>query len=172
MSTTPPVTSGEFEFDESQNRVIGSLANKMGLVGFVLILFGALQLVNGVSSLIMSRNPDRMIQAAEKAGVSAEQIEVLKQALAGSFWSSPFTVSAIAFSVAGLLFLLVGLWTRQAAGGFAGIVRTKGKDISRLMDALGALHRKYAMIYYILLIAAIISLLSLVLNLWQSWGGA
>ena len=55
--------------------------------------------------------------------------------------------------------------------GFAGIVQTKGKDVSRLMDALGALHRAYGLIYWIMLIAAIISLTSLALSLWQSWRG-
>ena len=53
--------------------------------------------------------------------------------------ASALTVSALAFAVAGLFLLLVGLWTRQAAGGFAAIVLTKGKDISRLMDALGGI---------------------------------
>ena len=171
MSSSPTASTGEFEFNESQNQLIGSLARKMALVGFVMIFFGLLQMINGVTSLIMSRNPDRVIAAAQKAGMPEEQLGMLKQALSGGFWSSPITVSALAFALAGLLLFLVGLWTRQAAGGFAGIVLTKGKDISRLMDALGALHRKYGMIYSILLAAAIISLLSLVISLWHSWRG-
>jgi uncharacterized membrane protein YphA (DoxX/SURF4 family) len=168
MSSTLAELTGEYEFSESQNQTIGSLAKKMGLVGMVMIVFGALQMVNGVSSLIMSRDPDRTIAAAEKAGLAPEQIDALKQALAGGFWSSPLTVSAIAFAVAGLLLLLVGVWTRQAAGGFAGIVRTQGKDISRLMDALGALHLKYGMMYYMILIAAILSVMSLAIGWWQA----
>ena len=171
MASSPTASTGEFEFDDSQNQLIGSLARKMGLVGFVMIFFGMLQMFNGVSSLFISRNPERTLAAAEKAGMSADQLAVLKQALAGGFWSSPLTVSALAFAVAGLFLLLVGLWTRQAAGGFAAIVLTKGKDISRLMDALGALHRKYGMIYSIMLGAAIISLASLAVSLWHSWRG-
>ena len=171
MSSGPIAPSGEFEFNESQNQLIGRLARKMALVGFVMIFFGLLQMINGVTSLFMSRNPDRVISAAQQAGVPEEQLDVLKQALSGGFWSSPITVSAIAFALAGLFLFLVGLWTRQAAGGFAGIVLTKGKDISRLMDALEAFHRKYGMIYSILLAAAIISLLSLVISLWHSWRG-
>jgi hypothetical protein len=171
MSASSADSTGEFEFDESQNQLIGSLARKMALVGFVMMFFGILQMINGVSSLFLSRNPDRMIAAAEKAGLSQDQIDQLRQAVTGEFWSSPLTMSAIAFAVAGLLLLLVGVWTQQAAGGFAGIVLTKGKDVSRLMDALRALHLKYGMIYYMLLIAALISLLSLVISLWHAWRG-
>jgi hypothetical protein len=164
-------TSSEFEFDESQNQVISSLARKMGLVGLVLIFFGILQMINGVSSLIMTRNPSRFIEAAEKSGFTSDQIEMLKKSLADGSWSSPLAAYALAFALAGLLLLLVGVWTRQAAGGFANVAYTKGKDISRLMDALGALNLKYGMIYYMILVAALISLVSLVISLWHSWRG-
>lgn len=171
MPSTSSVSAGEYEFNESQNQVIGSLARKMALVGVVLIFFGALQLVNGISSLIMSRNPDRMLAAAEKSGFTPEQIGVLKKTLADGSWSSPLAASALAFALAGLLLLLVGVWTRQAAGGFARVAYTQGKDISQLMDALGALHLKYGMIYYLILVAALMSLISLAITLWHSWGG-
>ena len=172
MASSPTDTTSEFEFNESQNQLIGSLARKMGLVGFVMTFFGLLQLINGVTSLFLARNPERVIAAAQKAGVSEEQLGTLKEALSGGFWSSPVTVSAIALALAGLLLFLVGLWTRQAGVGFAGIVLTKGKDISRLMDALGALHQKYGLIYSVLWAAAVVSLVSLVLSLWHSWRGA
>lgn len=164
-------STGEYEFNDSQNQLIGSLASKMALVGLVMTFFGLLQVFNGVISLAMSRNPDRMISAAQKAGMSGEQLEVLKQALSGGFWSSPITASALAFALGGLFLFFVGLWTRQAAGGFAGIVLTKGKDISQLMEALGSLHRKYGMIYSLLLAAAIVSLLSFGIGLWHAWRG-
>ncbi len=171
MSSSPTAATAEFEFSESQNKLIGSLARKMALVGFVMLFFGLLQMINGVTTLFVSRSPDRVIAAAQKAGMAPEQLEKLKQSLSAGFWSSAITASALGFALAGLLLFLVGLWTRQAAGGFAGIVLTKGKDISRLMDALGAMHRKDEMIYSILLAAAIISLLSLAIGLWNSWRG-
>ena len=102
MSTSPPVPSGQYEFNDAQNQTIGTLARRMGLVGFVMILFGLLQMLNGVSTLFVSRNPERMLAAAEKAGMSADQLDVLKQALAGGFWSSPLTVAALASAAAGL----------------------------------------------------------------------
>jgi hypothetical protein len=168
---TPLEPAGEYEFSESQNQLIGSLARKMTLVGFVMVFFGILQIVNAVMTLFMTRNPDRVIAAAEKAGLPADQLDKLREALAGGFWSSPLAISAISIGVAGLLLFLVGNWTRQAGIGFAGIVLTKGRDLSRLMDALGALHRKYALMYTILLVAAIMSLASLAIALWQAWRG-
>ena len=171
MSSSSTASTSEFEFNESQNQLIGSLSRKMGLVGFVMIFFGLLQMINGVTTLFINRHPDRVIAAAQKAGMSEEQLGALKQALSGGFWSSPITISALAFAAAGLFLFLVGLWTRQAAGGFAAVALTSGKDISRLMEALGALHRKYGLIYSILLAAAIVSLVSLAFNLWHSWRG-
>lgn len=171
MSDSSSANIGEFEFNESQNQLIGSLARMMAVVGLVMIFFGLLQMFNGVTSLFLARKPDRIIEAAQKAGVSEEQLGALREALSGGFWSSPITVSAIAFVLAGLFLFLVGLWTRQAGVGFAGIVLTQGKDISRLMEALGSLHRKYGLIYNVLLVAAIMSLISLVLSLWHAWRG-
>ncbi|HMO85318.1 MAG TPA: hypothetical protein PKC18_10410 [Lacipirellulaceae bacterium] len=171
MSSENAVPAGEFEFSEADNRLIGQLARRMGLVGFAMTLFGILQIVNGLSSLFLARNPDRMIAAAEKAGMGADQLEILKTALAGGSWSSPLAASAIAFAFVGLLLFLVGLWTRQSAWGFLGIVLTQGKDVSRLMDALGALNRKYGVMYYTLLTAALVSLVSLATTLWHSWRG-
>jgi hypothetical protein len=171
MVSSSADSTGEYEFNESQNQLIGSLARKMALVGMVMLFFGLLQMINGVTSLFMSRNPDRIVAAAQKAGMQAEQLDTLKQAISGGFWSSPITVSSLVFALAGLLLFVVGMWTRQAAVGFAGIVQTKGRDISRLMEALGALHQKYGLIYTILLFAAITSLLSLVISLWHSWRG-
>jgi len=171
MSTSATAPTPEFEFDEAQNKLIGGLAGKMGLVGFVMVFFGLLQMINGVATLFMSRSPDRVIAAAEKAGMTEEQLGALKESLSGGFWSSPITASALGFALAGLFLFLVGFWTRQAAVGFAGIALTKGKDISRLMDALGAMYRKYEMIYTLLLAAAIISLVSLAIGLWHAWRG-
>jgi hypothetical protein len=169
---TPLEPSGEFEFSDSQNQLIGSLARKMTTVGFVMVFFGILQIVNAVMTMFFTRDPNRVIAAAEKAGMPAEQLDTLREALSGGFWSSPVAISAISVGVAGLLLFLVGNWTRQAGLGFAGIVLTKGRDVSRLMDALGALHRKYALMYTILVVAAIFAFVSLILAFWQGWRGA
>ena len=36
MSSSPTATTGEYEFNDSQNQLIGSLARKMALVGLVM----------------------------------------------------------------------------------------------------------------------------------------
>jgi len=69
MSMPTTSSSGEFEFNDSQNQLIGDLARKMALVGFVMLFFGLLQMINGISSLILSRNPDRMIAALKRHGM-------------------------------------------------------------------------------------------------------
>jgi hypothetical protein len=171
MSTEYTGPAGQYEFDETQNQSIGTLARRMGMVGFVMMVFGLLQLINGVSAMIISRNPGRMLETAEKAGLTPDQLELLKQASSGGFWSSPLTVSAIAFAMSGLLLVLMGSWTQMAAGSFARIVKTKGQDIARLMDGLGALNLMYGMIYYMLLVAALLTVASLVTSLVQSWRG-
>jgi hypothetical protein len=171
MASSPVSSAGEFEFSESQNQLIGSLARKMSLVGLVMIFFGILQMVNGATSMFMSRHPDRVIAAAQKAGMPEEQLATLREAFSGGFWTSPIAISSLAFALAGLLLFLVGLWTRQAAGGFAGVAYTKGNDISRLMDALRALDLKYGLMYTILLVAALMSLASLLISLWHAWRG-
>jgi hypothetical protein len=148
MSTAPAPASSEFEFNDAQNQLIGSLSRKMALVGFVMIFFGLLQMINGVMTLFMTRNPARILEAAKTAGMTAEQLGTLEKSLAGGFSSSPLAASAVAFALAGLFLFLVGLWTRQSATGFAG-----------------------TLIYSVLLAAALLSLLSLALTLWHHWRG-
>ena len=45
MSTDYTGPTGQFEFNESQNEVIGTLARRMSLVGIVLMVFGVLQIM-------------------------------------------------------------------------------------------------------------------------------
>jgi hypothetical protein len=174
MATTPSSSStgSEFEFSSSHNELIGDLARKMSLVGLVTIVFGVLQMINGIVAFIAGRNPDELVAAAREAGIAEEQLQQLQTALAGGDWLSPFVISTISFIIVGLILLLVGIWTRKASGGFAGIVRTQGRDISRLMDALDALRKQYSLIYYIIMLAVIVFLVGFGINLWKmSQGG-
>lgn len=156
---------GAYEFTGDQDRLIGSLARKMGLVGFALMLFGGLQMVNGIvslmaTSLMATRSPDKVLATAKEAGLPEASLQQLETALTSQRGLSPLAATSIAFAATGLLMLLIGRWTQQAAAGFAGIVGTKGQDIHRLMDALGALHKKYGLMYTLLWLAVITSLLS------------
>ena len=96
---------------------------------------------------------------------------MLKEAFSGGFWTSPIAISSLAFALAGLLLFLVGTVDTPGSRWFAGVAYTKGNDISRLMDALRALHLKYGLMYTILLVAALLSLISLLISLWHAWRG-
>lgn len=159
----------EYEFSPQQNQLIADLARKMGMVGFFILLFGGLQLINGVFSLISFRHPDKVVAAAKAAGANEEMVKKLEQALTADGLLSPAAIAAIAYAFSGFLVLLVGMWTQQAAAGFAGITRSQGHDISSLMAALSAMHKKYHLMYTILWIVAIVSLISLVMNLIHMW---
>jgi hypothetical protein len=55
--------------------------------------------------------------------------------------------------IAGVVFILFGVWTRGAAGSFRKIVDTEGRDITHLMRALGELRQMYTLQYWLLMIA-------------------
>jgi len=167
--STANASPAEYEFNPQQNQLIADLARKMAMVGFFIMLFGGLQMINGIFSLISFRNPDKVIAAAKNAGASEETLKKLGQALTADGWLSPAAMAALSFGIAGFLMLLVGVWTQQAATGFMGIARSQGHDISSLMAALAAMHKKYHLMYTILWIVAIASLISLALNLYHHW---
>lgn len=169
MASDNSNVGGEYEFSDAQNVLIGNLSRKMALVGFVAMLFGVFQMVNGVMSLFASPQPEKVLAAAKEAGMSEAQQKKLEQALESHGWLSPWRVTAIIYAIMGLFLLMVGMWTQQAAAGFAGIVVTKGQDIHRFMDALGALYKKYSLIYSILLAAAIVTLISFGFTLYRLW---
>jgi hypothetical protein len=165
MSSATPPAMPEYEFSNEQNQVIGDLARKMSLVGFALMLFGILQIASGITTFIGGRNPQKILAAAKDAGVPAEQLAKLESSLTSGGLLTPFTVIAFSTILVGVLLLMVGAWNQQAANGFAGMVLSKGQDIARLMDALGALRKKYTLIYNMIMIFAIFSLISLVVSL-------
>jgi hypothetical protein len=172
MSEVPPSSTPEYEFSGQQNAVIGDLARKMSLVGFALMLFGALQIASGITTFLSGRNPQRVLAAAKEAGIPAEQLQRLETAMTSGGWFTPFTAAAISCILVGILLMMVGTWNQQAAAGFAGMALTKGQDISRLMDALGALRKKYSLIYNMIMIFAIFSLISLGMSIFHWFRGS
>ncbi len=169
MAMENSANQGQYEFTSDQDHLIGSLARKMALVGFALMLFGALQMVNGVVSLFAARSPEKVLATAKEAGLPEASLQQLETALTAQHGLSPLAATSIAFAATGLLMLLIGRWTQQAAAGFAGIVGSKGQDIFRLMDALGTLHKKYGLMYTLLWLAVITSLLSFAFAIFSSF---
>lgn len=68
-------------------------------------------------------------------------------------------------AVQGILQIVVGIWTKQAATSFQLIVNTQGGDIQNLMGALGELRKLYTLQYWIFLIAVVLVIIAIVLTL-------
>lgn len=155
MSTANP-PQPEYEFNVHQQETIGGLAYRMSGVGFVLMLLGVLQIAFGIAAYMSGKLPEQLGKAAEAAKVPAP-VEPL--------------VIALAIGLVGALYLLIGMWTRQASKGFYGIVHSRGQDVTRLMDAIGALRKTYGLIYNLMLLSAVFWVVSVILSLKVAWKG-
>ncbi|SKB12177.1 conserved membrane hypothetical protein [Planktothrix sp. PCC 11201] len=67
--------------------------------------------------------------------------------------------------VQGVILLITGIWTINAAKAFKLIVDTQGNDIENLMGALGQLRKLYTLQYWLFLIAIIFMAIALILTL-------
>lgn len=68
-------------------------------------------------------------------------------------------------TIQGVLQVVIGFWTKQAAASFQLIVNTQGSDIQNLMGALRELRKLYSLQYWIFLIAVILILITIVITL-------
>jgi hypothetical protein len=76
-------------------------------------------------------------------------------ALAGDFGAA----------VSGVIYLLIGIWTRSAANSIRAIVDTEGSDIMHLMNAMGDLKKLYTLQKWALIIGMIGIVLLIVFGL-------
>ncbi|MFM6189745.1 MAG: hypothetical protein ACKPEN_19875 [Planktothrix sp.] len=67
--------------------------------------------------------------------------------------------------VQGVVLLITGIWTINAAKGFQLIVNTEGNDIENLMGALGQLRKLYTLQYWSFLIALIFIVIAFIILL-------
>jgi hypothetical protein len=72
--------------------------------------------------------------------------------------------------MAGLVFLLQGLWTRSSAAAFQKIVDTQSHDIDHLMNAVGSLRAMYGQIHLLLGAALLGGLVAVGLSLYRYFG--
>jgi hypothetical protein len=126
--------SAEYEFTGDQNQLLGSLGGKMRLVGLVMLIMGFCTLL--MAALI---------------AVGGQSEPKLKELPPATFWSIVGY-----YAIAGLFYLLLGSWTRNSGGSFQQIVSTRGQDMSRLMEALGSLHKIYTVLYVLCIVAIIL----------------
>lgn len=148
-----------YEFTGDQNNLLSRLAGKMGLVGAVCVVFGAVYLLSAVSVLLLILQ-DRQVLEKIPAYVTAR--------VPGHnyLWGI-----VLQMAVAGGVFLAIGLWTRSAAASFRDIVATTGRDISNLMAALDAMHKMYALLATLIIATVVASLVGLGLQLFLRYGG-
>lgn len=116
----------QFEFNDTQNELVGDLAKKMSFVGLLLLFMGVLNLIAGGISIFSN----------VEEGVSN--------------------------LIGGVIFALIGFWTRNASASFDQIVETEGEDVTNLMTALGELRKLYALQYWTILVALILILLAFI----------
>ncbi len=64
--------------------------------------------------------------------------------------------------ISGIVQVVIGVWTKNAASAFHRIVQTQGNDIENLMGALGELRKLYVLQYWALIITLIFVAIGLV----------
>jgi len=157
MST---VSLREYEFSPAQNDIFGGLARRMRGVGAFLIVVALLNFLVAalvVLAIYRAKLPEDYVKVVlEKASETTRtdlNAQLAKLPPDNHLWGI-----AISNAVNGLLYLLLGVWTRSAAGSFKKIVDTSGSDIGHLMEALSALDRMYGLIYTIIVIGLLLFL--------------
>jgi hypothetical protein len=150
----------EYEFSPAQNDVFGGLARRMGGVGVFLIVIALLNFL--VAALIVlavyrAKLPEDYVKVVLEKASEATRTDLNAQ-LAKLPPDNQLWGIAISNAVNGLLYLLLGVWTRSAAGSFKKIVDTRGSDITRLMEALSSLNKMYSLVYTLIVIGVLLFL--------------
>src|SRR5262245_35196739 len=140
-------TLTRYEFTREQNELIGDLAGKMRLVGLIGVILGILNMLSALLLLVfvfVDRLPADVLQRIPE--------DVRRQMPPTAYlWGYLLQAAAV-----GLIFLLLGSWTRSSASSFQQIVDTSGRDINYLMDALGSLRRMYSLLYSLIVVTLLV----------------
>jgi hypothetical protein len=154
--------TSQYEFTEVQNREIGILARKMRLVGLVAVLLGMVQLLLGILLLIYAFRDQLPADVLRR--IPEDTLKRLTP-------PSQLWALVLQASTSGLIFLLIGMWTRSAAGEFKKIVNTTGSDIGHLMSALSSLHKMYSLLYTLIIVGILAFLLSIGMLIYIRFNG-
>ncbi|WP_152052414.1 hypothetical protein [Tautonia marina] len=144
-----------YEFTPEQNTLIGNLAHKMGVVGLLAMIVGILNLISALMLLVFVFQDQ----------IPAEVVQQIPEEIRGELPPTNFLWGlAIQSATSGLIFTLLGVWTRAAAGSFREIVATTGRDVGHLMNALGSVYKMYSLLYALVVIALIFFVVGLALQ--------
>lgn len=139
------MATNQFEFSEEQNTEFRGLAGKMSGVGGFLVIVGLVNLI--LAGLLVAAIYQDKLPADWVAKLPAEaKTQLASLPPANQLW--PFVANGAAV---GLIYTLLGWWTRSAASSFRNVARKEGQDIDFIMDAVGSLRRLYGLIYTLLL---------------------
>lgn len=140
LPETPRDSTREYEFNESQNRILQHLANEMRWVALGLTLLGVVYLVHTAN----------LIQSAMKLP---------------SLWLP----TAMLGIVATLLFF-IGTWTSKASASLKQVVSSQGSDIQHLMQAMDNLRKKYSIFGLVIKLYLGFVVLALIFGLFYAFG--
>ncbi len=62
------------------------------------------------------------------------------------------------------IYILIGIWTRNAGNSFSLVVETAGSDIPHLMDALESLRKFYNLAFWLMIVGLGLALLAMLLG--------
>jgi hypothetical protein len=123
-------------------------------VGVFLIVVAVLNFLVAalvVLAIYRAKLPEDYVKVVlEKASETTRtdlKVQLAKLSLDNHLWGI-----AISNALNGLLYLLLAVWTRSAAGSFKKIVDTRGTDMSHLMEALSALNKMYSLVYTLVIV--------------------
>lgn len=166
------MASGNYEFTESQNQVIGNLAYNMRgvgttslMLGLLYFFFGTLLMLKGEAGLVAKVNlPTNAANTQTKDGEKPAAVaEVTSVKLFGRNITTDRIVGMFIF-LSGVLYLLLGSWTMGASNPFHAITVTRGNDIRNLMDAMDNLRKLFASLYSMILLFVFAGLAVLIVN--------
>jgi hypothetical protein len=141
--TPPPVAKpaavDSYEFSQGENRVFAGLARRARSVGFWFIIYGAILLLSFINGVLPLLRAERPVAHIDLGNL-----------------------------VSGLIFLMVGIWSRRSAAGFDAVAKTSGGDIGHLMGALKDLSRLYGLLDRIIFVVVLIMVLVMIVSLVQA----
>jgi hypothetical protein len=134
FSSASSFSSGQgFEFTDAQNAVIAALARDMVWVATPLVIVALLYGLGLLVSAVRSFRDPHVLAQAALVGLAM------------------------------LFYLALGIWTNRSARAFNLIVRTRGRDIDHLMNALDNLRKMYGLLslvvkLYVVLVAVAVAI--------------